>query len=161
MTADKTIPTILLVLFLVFAIPAALFFRTLPSTGLTPSEKELASFSNQPVVLSTLQPQSTFSGLACPVTAPPKPETNVSGKMAATIPAPNAATKNISKVPARSLSSLPVVSVISYDEYSRMAIIDNHVVNEGSVLDGGVIVKIEKSRVLMRKNGRNLWLTIE
>lgn len=161
MTADKTIPALLLILFLAFAIPSALFFRKLPLPELTPSERELASFTDKPVAMSSLQPPNTFSGLINPVTASPKQEISDVTKSAVTIPAPSAVAKSTDKIPARSLGSLPVVSMISYDESSRMAIIDNRVVNEGSELDGGVIVKIEKSRVLMRKAGRNLWLTIE
>lgn len=50
--------------------------------------------------------------------------------------------------------------MISYDDSTKMAIIDNRVVNEGSRIDGGVVVKIEQTRVLIRKDGKDLWLTI-
>lgn len=161
MTADKTIPIILTVLFLVFAIPAALYFRKPPATVLTPSEKALTSFSNKPVAMASLQAQITFSGRACPVTLSPKTGGISSVKSATTISPPVAVTNSAKKSPARSLASLPVISMISYDESSRTAIIDNKVVNEGSKLDGGLIVKIERTRVLMRKAGKDLWLTLE
>ena len=163
MSADKTIPTILLVGFLVAAIPTGLYFRKLPPQVLPATEMELSKFASQPVAMSSPRPQVIFSGLACPVTPAQqqKPDTTNNGKNPIAIPVANAPPKTVQKSLPRSLASLPVVSMISYDGSTRTAIVDNHVVTEGSKLNGGVIVKIEETRVLMRKAGRDVWLTTD
>lgn len=162
MTGDRTIPAMLLTMFLVLAIPVGLYFRTLPAPALTPSEKELAKFSSQTVAMSSAQPPKVYSGLACPVTASPKkPDMGTGEKTVRTVTATPGTTKRVKPEPPRSLGSLPVVSMISFDGSTRTAIIDNRVVTEGSELDGGKIIKIEENRVLMRKTGKNVWLTIE
>ena len=161
MTADRTIPTILFVSFLVIAIPAALFFRKLPKADLTPSEKELIDFSNKSVDMSLPRPQPTFSGRACPVKATLGKSGDVTTKSGKPVSAPNATPMNAKSGLPRSLASRPAVSMIYYAGSTRMAIIDGHIVHEGSALDGSRIVKIEATRVLMRKNGKDLWLTTE
>ncbi len=161
MTADKTIPTVLLVSFLVIAIPAALFFRKLPNADLTPSEKELIDFSNKPVAMSLPRQQPAFSGLASPVKATLRKSGDATTKSGKSVSTPNAASMNAKNDLPRSLASRPTVSMIYYAGSTRMAIIDDHVVHEGSALDGSRIVKIEETRVLMRKNGKDLWLTTE
>lgn len=154
MTADKTVVSIVLTLFLVVAIPAMLLLRKLPDSELTPSEKELIGFSNPSVAISTPSPLITFTGRTCPVTKPVKPDGYSKDK---NLKAPS----SIKSIPSRSLGSLPVVSMIYYAGSTRMAIVDGHVVNEGSDLEGGVIIKIDKNQVLMRKAGKDLWLTTE
>jgi hypothetical protein len=160
MISDRTILMLLAVLFVVCAIPTALYFRKLPVVGLTASEKELADFSSKPVPVTPNLPLVKFSGLACPVSPAQKPVTNKIGKIAVKTPMPLPAPVRPNKASARTFVGLPVVSMISYDDSTKMAIIDNRVVNEGSEIDGGVIVKIEQTRVLMRKDGKDLWLTI-
>jgi hypothetical protein len=161
MTLDRTISTILTVSLLVIAIPGGLFFRKLPNVNLTPSEKELIDFSSKPVTLSPLQTQATFSGLVSPLIGTSKPIGDILAKNGKPVPASNTSTLNVKKKPQLSLGSLPVVSMIYFAGSTRMAIVDNHVVHEGSILDSGIIVKIEKTRVLLRKTGKDIWLTTE
>ncbi len=162
MTASNTIPTMLLILFLAIAIPSGLYLRKVPAPAITPAEAEVAKFTSQAVDMSLPQPPVVFSGLVSPVTAPHvKPETVPGEKPTGPAVALPAATKTVEPVPPLSLGSLPVVSMISYDGATRTAIVGNRVVTEGSELGGGKIVKIEENRVLMRKAGKNIWLTIE
>lgn len=160
MIRDRSILTLLAVLFVVCAVPTALYFRKLPVVGLTVTEKELADFSSKPVPVIPASPPVKFSGLACPVRPAQKPVTHDIGKNAVKNPMPLPAPGIPNKSPARTFVRLPVVSMISYDDSTKMAIIDNRVVNEGSRIDGGVVVKIEQTRVLIRKDGKDLWLTI-
>jgi len=160
MINDRTILMLLAVLFVVCAIPTALFFRKLPVVGLTASEKELADFSSKPVPVVSTSPHIEFSGLACPVSPIQKPVAYNIGKRAVKTPMPLPALVSPNKASARTFVGLPVVSMISYDDSTKIAIVDNRVVNEGSEVDGGVIVKIEQTRVLMRKDGKDLWLTM-
>ena len=162
MTARNTIPTMLLILFLTIAIPSGLYLRKLPAPVITPAEAEMAKFTSQPVDMSLPQPPVVFSGLVCPVTAPHvTPETGTREKPAGSVVALPAATKSVKPATPLSLGSLPVVSMISYDGATRTAIVGNRVVTEGSELGGGRIVKIEENRVLMRRAGKNIWLSIE
>ncbi|NTW88004.1 MAG: general secretion pathway protein GspB [Desulfobulbaceae bacterium] len=161
MTLDRTISTILTVSFLVIAIPAVLFFRKLPNSDLTPAEKELISFSSKPVALSSPQTQVIFSGLPSPLRGVSKSSGAIPAKNAKSVSVSNATTLNAKKNLQLSLGSLPVVSMIYFAGSTRMAIVDNHVVHEGSTLNSGVIIKIEKTRVLMRKTGKDIWLTTE
>lgn len=158
MTADRSIIAKILTLILIIAVPVGFSFRKLPTPVRTPVEIELAKFSSQPVSMSFPQPPAVFSGLACPVAPrqaiaePPPP-----ARVVKAAPTP----LTVKNQPRSLGSSLPVVSVISYDGSTRTAIVGDRVVIEGSAIDGGTIVKIEESRVLMRKNGKNVWLTIE
>ncbi|MDD2851525.1 MAG: hypothetical protein PHY09_06435 [Desulfuromonadaceae bacterium] len=161
MISDRTTLMLLAVFCVVCAIPTALYFRTLPVAGLTASEKELADFSSTSVPVTPIPPRMAFSGVACPVKPAQKPVAHDIGKSTAQTPMPLPAPASPDKSQARTLASLPIVSMISYDESTKMAIIDNRVVSEGSKLDGGVIVKIEQERVLWRKTGRDIWLTID
>lgn len=163
MTANRIFPAMLLTAFLVISIPAGLYFRKPAAPVISPSEAELAKFTSQPADMSSPPPPPLiFSGLASPLTVPPaQPDVRSSEKTARTTTALPLTTKKMQPIPPRSLGSLPVVSMISYDSETRTAIVDNRVVTEGSELGGGVIVKIEENRVLMRKAGKNLWLTIQ
>jgi hypothetical protein len=158
MTADRSIIAKILTLFLIIAVPVGLSFRKLPTPVRPSAEIDLAKFSSQPVSMSFPQPPAVFSGLACPVTPrqaiaePPPP-----ARVVKAAPTP----LTVKNQPRSLGSSLPVVSVISYDGSTRTAIVGDRVVVEGSAIDGGTIVKIEENRVLMRKNGKNIWLTIE
>ena len=161
MINDRAILTLLAVLFVVCAIPAALYFRKLPVEGLTASEKELADFSSKPVPFTPTSPLVKFSGLVCPVRPAQKPVAHVIAKNAVKAPTPLPAPVSPNKASApRTFVRLPVVSMISYDDSTKIAIIDSRVVNEGSKIDGGMVVKIEQNRVLIRKDGKDLWLTI-
>jgi hypothetical protein len=161
MTPDRSIINIVLVSIIVMVLPAALYFRTLPEAELSATEKELMNFTFQPVASSSIRSQDSFSGLANPVKSTAIQNRNSSGRKVSIVPASKAVSRIIYKGQPRSLSSLPAVSMIYYADSTRMAIIDNHVVREGSSLEGAVIVRIEKNRVLMRKAGKDLWLTTE
>lgn len=169
MTAYRAIPTILLALSLAIAIPTVLYFRKPPKSELTASDRELINFSNKPVAMSSPQPPATFSGLASPVkTAPNQVRTgiaNIATPDTVIKSEPVAAAKgepvNPKMSPPRSLASRPSVSVIYSVGSSRMAIVNGQVVQEGSAIDSGQIVKIEETRILLRKSGKDIWLTIE
>ena len=159
MSSDKTIPIIFFVAFLVIALPVALFFRKAPTAILTPSEKELIAFSYKPVSLTLPPPQTTFPPMVSPVITGLKQSGDFSSKNDRLHPAASTTAVTVQKTLPRSLTSLPVVSMIYFAGSTRMAIIDNHVVNEGSPLNGGIVAKIEQTRVLVRKAGKDLWLT--
>lgn len=167
MTSFRTIPILVTTIILIVAIPTGLYFIRRPSMTLPPIEAELAKFINRPVNMASSGQQVRFFGLICPVTTPAQILTNNKVKPdAAKTVAPRALPAKIgndkTQQPAlRSLGSLPVVSVISYDGTVRTAIINNQIVTEGARVDGGLIVKIEETRVLMRKTGKDLWLTIQ
>jgi hypothetical protein len=162
MNAGRNIPAILLTAFLVVAIPSGLYFRRMPAAAINPIEAELARFSSKPVDISAPHSSAVFSGLASPVTQlHAKQNVDIGQKNTMTGSSLPAKVKPLIQAPHRSLGSLPIVSMISYDGSTRKAIVDNNVVTEGSVLDGSKIVKIEENRVLMQKNGKNIWLTIK
>jgi hypothetical protein len=49
-----------------------------------------------------------------------------------------------------------------YSEGSiKTAIVDGHVLHEGSTLSKYLVVKIEKTRVLLRTAGKDIWLSID
>lgn len=163
MTYVKTIPMLLVSAVLIISIPSWFYFRRPPAIAVVPVETELSKFTSQTVDVSSPQSQTRFSGLICPVSPPQNASANSPGKPVLPVPAPAQASAAgaTGKVLPRSLSSLPVVSMISYDGSTRTAIINNQVVKEGSKLEGGVIVRIEEARVLMRKAGKDLWLTTD
>jgi hypothetical protein len=164
MTIDRTIAAMLLVPVIGLVIPSAIFFRKLPDTGLKPYEKELMTFSNQP--LEVFQPgrMTVYSGLECPL-RPPVVTKEAAHKAVATkfppgsIPTPDAAVAR-QKSPPVMAANLPDVSMIYSDGQARMAIIDGHVLREGTAIGGSKVVKIEKTRVLLRTSGKDLWLKI-
>lgn len=169
MNVDKTISTILLVLFLVIAIPGALLFRSPPTTPLPPLEKELAEFSNKPVVISPARQQTVFSGLDCPIKAVKKPAaatTALTSVTAKSLPQPKSngakpADTPSAKAPAGSLSSLPKVSMIYSEGDTKMAIIGGQMLHEGATFGRYQVVKIESTKVQLRSAGKDLWLNME
>jgi|GEM_PF-1924807 len=169
MTIDKTTITILLILAFVTAIPAALFFRKIPAVELSPSEVELIRFSSTPVALSAPKQQPVFSGLDCPVKAVTKQDiastnmTKVGGKSVPPLKFPdlNRAKTDSKKVQPGSLSSLPAVSMIYTEGDTNRAIIGGQILHEGSSFGHYQVVKIERTRVLIRSAGKNVWLSME
>ena len=169
MTADKTIPIIFLTALFLFAMPAMLYFRKLPETELTPSEKVLIAFSNKPVTMLASPPQATFSGLDSPVKALKKPvkvTTMLHTETAKSQLPPN--NKDINPAgaapdrrPHRSLSSLPRVSMIYSEADTKMAVIGGEILQEGSTFGNYQIIKIEKTRVQIRSAGKVLWLNMD
>lgn len=164
MTIDKTIAMILIIPIIGLVIPGTVFLRKPPSTGLSSSEKELIAFSSQPV--SVLPPGQTvvFSGLECPIHPPvgacgsakASPGSFPPGPIPSSGTAP-AGEKNRPITPA----PMPGVSMIYSDRQSKMAIIDGHVLHEGAAIGAGKVVKIEKTRVLFRTGGKDIWIHID
>jgi hypothetical protein len=161
---DKTIAAMLLVPVIGLVIPAAIFFRKLPDTGLTPTEKELMTFSNQPLVVSQPGRMAVYSGLECPL-PPPAVTKDVTNKANTTnfppgsIPTPNAAAALQKNRPVTTVN-LPEVSMIYSDGQALIAIVDGHVLREGTGFGSSKVIKIEKTRVLLRTSGKDLWLNI-
>ncbi|HEX9023478.1 MAG TPA: general secretion pathway protein GspB [Geobacteraceae bacterium] len=160
MTIDKTIAAMLMIPVIGLAIPSVVFFRKLPDTGLTPSERELISFSSQPVSVSQPGRPAVFSGLECPVRPPAVKEgaAKASTKSFPPGPIPTLARER-SRVIAT--QALPSVTMIYSDGQSRMAIINGHVLREGATIAGSKVIKIEKTRVLIRTAGKDIWLHID
>lgn len=165
MNVDATMRTILVASLLVIVIPVTFFCWEMPSANLTATEKELINFSSQPLVISPPRPQATFSGLDCPVRVASKKQpaagTGVKSLPFGPIPAANSAT--VPSKPGRRISfdSRPTVSMVYSEGSIKTAIIDGHVLHEGSFFGKYLLVKIEKTRVLMRTAGKDIWLSID
>lgn len=168
MTIDKTIAAMLMAPLMGLCVPAALLFWKMPAAGVTAAEKELINFSAQPVAVSRPGLQPVYSDLECPVRPPaakqaPKQAqgtgTGAQGFPPGPIPSPSAAA--LSKGRHASAGQLPGVSMIYSDNHARMAIIDGHVLREGASLGAVRIVRIEKTRVLVRTDGKDIWLNID
>ena len=164
MTIDKTIAAMLLLPLIGLVIPATIFLRKLPPTDLSASEKELIAFSSQPVAVSQPGRLAVYSGLECPL----RPPIVMGSAAKATdknfppgpIPPASAAAAQQKSRPI-STDYLPGVSMIYSDGRARMAIIDGHVLHEGASIGTSTVVKIEKSRVLLRTTGKDIWLNID
>ncbi len=164
MTIDKTIALMLMGPVIGLVIPATVFFRKLPDTGLTPSEKELISFSSQPVSVSQPGRQAVFSGLECPIRPPIVKESASKATAKGFPPGPIPSSGTVSaqtRSRAAATVHLPSVTMIYSDGQSRMAIIDGHVLREGTSIASGKVIKIEKTRVLVRTSGKDIWLNID
>ena len=151
MKIDNNIIFTLTILCLVIIIPAALFFRKLPTTELLPSEKMLLNFSSEPITVFEPRQQPAFSGSDCPVKAPPRPPPVVITKSLPPI--------EIAKVqlPPR----LPRVSLIYFeDDSTKKAIIGGNIMQVGSVVDHYKVLKIETTRVQIRSAGKDIWLNV-
>jgi hypothetical protein len=162
MIIDRKFAVILLIPLLGLSIPAALHFRKLAKPELSAEEIELAGFSSQPVVVSKPGQPTLFSNLESPVRAPAAIAA-ATNKGAVNfppgpIPVAAASAKQISS-PAE-LEYAPEVSMIYSDGQTRTAIIDGHVVREGASLGSSKIIKIEKTRVLLRTSGKEIWLNM-
>ena len=145
MTIDATIKNILVALLLVISIPTTYLFWKKPIVKLAASEKELISFSSQPLVMPPPRIQTIFSALDFPVriTSPqpaqPTQPTQAAPAAAATpknfppgpIPAANVVAATPSKpFQPNSFGSHPVVSMIYSEGSIKTAIIDGHVLHE-------------------------------
>lgn len=169
MNGNKTIISLLLTLCFVTAIPMTFYFWKLPAAELLPAEKELIGFSSTPVAMSTLKPQPVFSGMNCPVKASIKQAITTSGLTTAgtrvplptTGPVAGQARPAAQKPQAGSLSSLPTVSMIYSEGDTNVAIIGGNILRAGSSFGAYHVVKIEKSRVLIRSAGKNIWLSMD
>ena len=177
MIISRAMKTILAATVLLISVPAAIFFWKMPAAKLSATEKELISFSSPPLALSSSRTQAIFSGLDYPFRitlkqqAPPAgaevnkqtPSVGAGPKSFPPGPIPSGdlpaqASKPIKR---NSFGSKPVVSMIYSEGYIKTAIIDGQVLHEGSFLGSSQVVTIEKSRVLMRTAGKEIWLSVD
>jgi len=165
MTFDKKIAAMLIAPLIGLVIPVTLFFRKLPTPRLTPSEKELIAFSSQPVLVSQSGKITVYSGLQCPLRPPvviKDTGAKTGGKNFPPGPIPPfGSAASLKAGQAVMAEELPGVSMIYSDGEARIAIIDGHVLREGSTLNDKKLIKIEKTRVLLRRtDGKGIWLYI-
>lgn len=166
MTLDATVKTVLVATLLAIGIPGLFLSWSLPAPRLSATERELMNFSSKPLAMSPPSMQTVYPELQSPVRATSKPQTPVAGSMSRSfppgkIPAASIAEDASKRRRGNSFDSHPVVSMIYTENSIKTAIIDGQVLHEGSVLRGNRIVKIEKTRVLMRAAGKDVWLKIE
>ena len=177
MTLSSSMKTILTALLLVISIPAGFFFWKMPAAKLSTTENELVNFSSTPLSLSSTRPQAIFSGLDYPVRVTPKQSAPAASAEAAKqtppaatgtksfppgpIPAANVPVVVSRPIQRNSFDSQHVVSMIYSEGSIKTAIIDGQVVHEGTTLGASQIVAIEKTRVLIRTAGKDLWLNID
>jgi hypothetical protein len=173
MTLDPTVKTILAALLLILSIPAAFLFWKAPHVNLPASEKELITFSSQPLTMSPPKLHAVFSGLDCPIRATQKqlpvagtgvknfPPGPIPGSIATPPPAANTASVPVKPVQRDSFGSHPTISMIYSEGSTQTAIINGQALQEGSVLGSSKIIKIEKNRVLLRTAGKDIWLNMD
>jgi hypothetical protein len=182
MNFDATIKNILVALLLVASIPTTFLFWKKPVPIMSASEKELIGFSSQPLTMSPPRSQTVFSALDFPVritskqpvqaTQPPQaaPATQAAPVAGGTpkgfppgpIPSANVGAEAPAKpVQPNSFGSKHVVSMIYSEGSVKTAVIDGNVLHEGSVFGKSQVVSIEKTRVLVRTAGKDIWLKID
>lgn len=161
MNFDRNIAAMLLAPLIGLAVPVTVFFWKMPPGELTRTETELLKFSSQQLVVLRPKAAPPYSGVQNPV-LPPKVKQATQTPAAAfpSGPIPSAGDIRQKPVPT-SVAHIPEVSMIYNDSGSKMAIINGHVLHEGSVIAGYTIVKIDKQRVLARTNGKEIWLSLE
>ncbi|MDD5284969.1 MAG: hypothetical protein PHD54_03870 [Desulfuromonadaceae bacterium] len=164
MNFDRNIAAILLAPLIGLALPATVFFWKMPKSALTRTESELMNFSSQPLLVSRPGVPPMYSGVENPINPPKPKQTTQTMKTPALsfppgpIPAAAGARRSVNEL---SPLHVPNVSMIYDNGGSKMAIIDGHVLHEGSVFAGHTIVKIYTTKVLARTNGKEIWLSIE
>ncbi len=146
----------------VIAIQIAIFSWKIPAPELTPAERELLNFSPRQVQLNLPKPVPLFTGARNPVTPPEPKRTEASAKASSFPPGPIPGAKGGEERKSVATSQLlPELSMIYSDGGVKIAIIDGHVMREGSETSGLKIIRITKNRVLARTGGKEIWLTIE
>lgn len=161
MNFDRNIAAMMLAPLIGLSLPVAVFFWKMPPLGLTGTETELLRFSSQPLVVSRPAAAPLYSGVQNPV-HPPKPKQAAQAPPAVFPPGPIPTAAGTRQPELRAnAQQLPCLSMIYTDAGSKMAIIDGHVLHEGSVIAGYTIVKIDKTKVLARTSGKELWLSLE
>ncbi len=159
MTIDRSIAILILAPVLLLSVPTAVYFRKMPAPRISPAEQELINFSYQKVALTPPKRQRNFSGLECPVqTSGPTVARVLAEKKKVPAFPPGPIPKGNAITP---VLSLPRLSMIYCDGATKMAILDGHVLNEGGSLRTNKIVRIEKTRVLLKTTGKEIWLNIE
>ena len=148
---------------LAIGIPAACYFWKLPAARLSDSERGLISFYQTTPVLPPPRPRVSFAGLVCPVRVTPA---SGPGRSAANefrpgpLPAAPAAPLRRAAPRRNSYDGRPNVSMIYFDNSNKTAIINGEILHEGSTFGRGLIVRIEKTRVLLRIDQKDIWLGI-
>lgn len=160
MNFDRTLAALLLTPLIGLAVPVTVFFWKMPLTDLTRTETELLTFSSQPLVVSRPVTGLSYAGAQNPI-LPPKRKASMQASAAAFPPGPIPSAAGKKDAAPAHTPHIPDVSMIYNDSGSKMAIIDGHVLHEGSAIAGYTIVKIDKTRVLARTNGKELWLSLE
>ena len=161
MNFDRNIAAMLLAPLIGLAVPVTVFFWKMPPGELTRTETELLKFSSQQLVVSRPTGARPYSGAQNPV-LPPKPKQAIQTPAATFPPGPMPPAIGSKQNAVRaSKPHVPDISMIYNDSGSKIAIIDGHVLREGSVIAGYSIVKIDKQRVLARTNGKEIWLSLE
>ncbi|BCS54712.1 hypothetical protein [Geobacter sp. SVR] len=157
MSLNKSMAAMLLVPIVGLTLPATVLLWKTRGNGLTRTEEEVLKFSSQPLVVARLSDATTYHGAENPI-RPPKPD---QATPAAFPPGPLPKADGTKSAETAKQAPGPHLSMIYSDNGSRMAIIDGQVLREGAVVNGHTIVKIEKSKVLARIAGKDLWLSIE
>jgi hypothetical protein len=160
MKLDRNMAVLLLVPVIGLAVPVAVLFWKLPAGGLTTTEQEILRFSSQPLAVASLGAPPSYSGAENPVHTP-RPGT-VTPLVTAFPPGPIPKAEGTRQAATpREGTTLPYLSMIYSDGGVRMAVIDGHVLREGGAVNGHTVVKIDKTRVLTRTAGKELWLSID
>ena len=156
---------VIVVTLLSICIPAAVYFWEMPAEPPPVAEKELANFSDSLKAATPASPKESFSGLDCPVQATVAKQPAVVSVTGSFPPGPipsAPAAAPVSKPNRRnSFNSGPNVSMIYCEGSIKTAIIDGQVLHEGALLGKNQLVKIEKTRVLLRSAGKDIWLSAE
>ena len=161
MNFDRNIAAILLAPLIGLAFPAAIYFWKMPKSSLTGKERELMNFSSQPLVVSRPGAAPFYAGAQSPI-HPPKSKQAMQTPAVPFPPGPIPGASGAKRsVDEASPLHVPTVSMIYNSGGSKMAIIDGHVLHEGSVIAGYTILKIKTTKVLTRTNGKEIWLSIE
>lgn len=150
MNIDKTIISTLLILCLIVAIPSILFYRKMPVAELLPSEKVFINFSTAYVSVTETKKQPVFSGLDCPVKAPAKQPVMITKSV-----------PYVAAVPKLLPTALPRVSLIYFEcDSTKRAIIGGQIVQVGSTFENYQVMRIERTKVLVRSAGKDIWLNM-
>lgn len=164
MLLAKAMAKILFLPLLGLGIPAIIFFWKKPAPEFTMTEKELINFTFQPAAITPPREQAIYKDLEPPVKPPlAQNKSNAQAALADSapgIPLPSPRELSLRKSLQSRTQSLPAVSMVYSDANSRVAIIDGHVLHEGGAIGSKKIIKIEKTRVLVRTDGKDIWLDI-
>ena len=164
MTVERSVKTMFLAAALALAIPAGCFFWRAPRPELSASEKALAGISCTPVFSASAGPAPSFSGLDWPVGTPKRPAAAAGHRPQGFPPAPLLALRTAAGFPEPARTSLdrpPTLSMIYNEGSLKSALIDDQVAHEGSRVGGRTVLRIEQSRVLLRKAGKDTWLSLD
>jgi hypothetical protein len=164
MTVERSVKSMLLAAALALAIPAGCFFWRAPGPELSASEKTLEGISCTPVFSRSPGPAPSFSGLDWPVGTPMRPAPAAGHRPQGFPPAPLLAALPAARFPEPARTSLdrpPTLSMIYHEGSLKSALIDDRVIHEGSRVGDHLVLRIEPSGVLLRKAGKDTWLSLD